>query len=178
MANPRRVSAPLLTAGVLTLVTIGLLLTLLLVIRPARADDNAAAASGGAAFTSSEQKAMTAAKVELVNLLTYSRTSFDADYARALEGTTGQLHADLAAAKGDTQKKLVEGKFDLKAEVTNAAVGGTDDNGGIQILLVAKGFRIDDKGATSVAVPNRIQLTMVTKNGKWLADDLQGIYLQ
>jgi Mce-associated membrane protein len=177
MARPR-VSAPWLSAGVLAVVTIGLLLTLLLVIRPARADDNAAAASGSAAFTTSEQKAIAAAKVELVNLLSYSRKSFDADFARALEGTTGQLHQDLAAGKDDTKQKLEDGKFDLKAEVTNAAVAGSDDHGGIQILLVAKGYRVDDKGATSVAVPNRIQLTMVEKDGKWLAGDLQGIYLQ
>lgn len=173
-----RLSAPSVTAVVLALVTAGLLVTLVGFIRPARAEHTANRASGAAAFTEDEQRAMAAAKVELVNLLTYSRKSFDADYKRALAGTTGQLHSDLADGEANTKKKLDEGKFDLKAEVTNTAVAGSDDHGGINVLLVANGYRVDDSGTRSIAVPNRIKLTMTKVDGKWLAADLQGVYLE
>ena len=45
------------------------------------------------------------------------------------------------------------------------------------MLLVANGYRVDDKGTTSAAIPKRIELTMVKVGGKWLASDLQGIDL-
>jgi Mce-associated membrane protein len=167
--------APWVTAGVLAAVAAALLVLLLVVVRPAA--DKHRETAGENAFSASEGAAMTAARVEAVNLLTYSRKSFDADFARALAGTTGQLKSDLAKDKDTTLKSLTDNKFDIKAEITDVALEGSDGAKGVQVLLVANGFRVDDTGTSSVAVPKRVQLTMVEVGGKWLATDLQGVDL-
>jgi hypothetical protein len=163
-----------MVAGVLAAVAVVLTVLLFVVVYPAR---NNHKDSGDASFTSSEQGALSAATTQTINMLTYSRKTFTADFARALAGTTGQLKSDLQKDKANTLSQLTANKFDIKATVTDTALESGDSQKGYLVLLVANGYRVDDKGALSVAIPKRIQLTMVKVGGKWLASDLQGIDL-
>ena len=117
---------------------------------------------------------MQAARVETVNLLTYARKTFDADWARALGGATGQLKSDLQTDKKTTLDNLTKNKFDVTATVSDVALAGGDAKSGYQVLVVASGHRVDDSGTPSAAIPSRLQLTMTRVDGKWLASDLVG----
>src|SRR3954470_22059536 len=86
---------PWLTALVLALVCVAIAVVLPHVHAVSvRARSAADAAAGQVALPTDDQKAVQAAATEAANLLTYSRTNFDADWNRALNGATGALKSD------------------------------------------------------------------------------------
>jgi hypothetical protein len=167
--------APWVAATALATALVVLLVLLFVLVYPAR--DRHRNASSAAAFTSTEQAAIRAAATETVNLLTYARKTFDADYGRAVAGTTGQLKSDMTKDKATTQQSLTTNKFDIKATVTDSALESGSAAKGYLVLLVSNGFRVDDNGQSSAAIPKRIELTMVRVGSKWLASNLVGIDL-
>jgi Mce-associated membrane protein len=164
-----------IAAALAAVVAAALAVVLFVVVYPARSDHSSSA--GTRALSADEQAAMKAASVQMVNLLSYTRPDFDADFARALAGTTGQLHDDLAKDKDNTLAQLKASKFDTKGTVSDVAVESGTPAKGLLVLVVAEGFKIDDKGQSSVGLPQRVELTMVRKDGKWLATDLKGLNL-
>jgi Mce-associated membrane protein len=161
--------APWVSAGVLGVLAIVLALLLGLFILPNRGD------SPGE-LTAPERSAVTAAKQELINVLTYSRKTFDADYARTLNGATGALRDDLAKKKALTRQALTTGKIDLKGAVTAAAFEQHVGDSTV-VLLSATGYTV---GADGVPVPksiDRFELTMVNVKGKWLMSDFRNVGL-
>jgi Mce-associated membrane protein len=165
----RSAAAPWLTAGVLGVLAIALALALVVFIVPNRGHVKGQ-------LTSTEKGAVTAAKQELINILTYSRKTFDADYARALNGATGSLRDDLAKKKALTLQALNAGKIDLRGKVTAAAFA-EQSGGNSVVLLSATGYTV---GADGVPVPksiDRFQLTMVKVKGKWLMSDFRNVGL-
>ncbi|MGI8760676.1 MAG: hypothetical protein ACR2LF_05150 [Jatrophihabitantaceae bacterium] len=172
-AEARAGTAPWIAASVLAAVVVALLVTLFVFLRPAaqRHDRNSAVT----AFSAAESAAMKAAATETANLLTYSRKSFDADFARALAGTTGQLNHDLKADEATTKTTLTTNKFDIKAAVTDVALESNAGSKGMLVLVVANGYRIASTGTSSIALPQRVELTMVQVKGRWLVSDLQGL---
>jgi Mce-associated membrane protein len=166
---------PWILAGVLAVVAVVLTVLLFVVVYPARDDHKDS--SDASAFNSTEQAAVSAATTQTINMLTYSRKSFDADFARALAGASGQLKSDLQKDKANTLKQLTTNKFDIKAQITDTALESGSASKGYLVLLVANGYRVDDAGTSSAAIPKRIELTMVKVGGKWLASDPQGIDL-
>lgn len=164
-----------IAAAVAAVVAAVLAVVLFVVVYPARSDHHGSA--GTRALTGDEQAAMKAASVQMVNLLSYTRKNFDADFARALAGTTGQLHDDLAQDKANTLAQLTASKFDTKGTVTDVALQSGDPKKGFIVLVVGEGFKVDDKGQAGAGLAQRVILTMVDKDGKWLASDLQGLNL-
>lgn len=163
-------------AAIALVLAAALAVVLFAVAFPARSD--ARNSAGERALSADERAAMKAASVQMVNLLTYTRKNFDADFARALAGTTGQLHADLAKDKADTLGQLNQSKFDTKGTVTDVALeSGGNAKSGLLVLVVAEGYKIDDSGRSSAGLPQRVELTMVEKGGRWLASDLKGLNL-
>lgn len=160
---------PWITAAVLGVLAIGLAVALTVFIIPNRGKTPGA-------LSSTEKSAVTAAKQELINVLTYSRKTFDADYARALSGAAGKLHDDLAAKKALTLKALNAGKFDLKGQVTEAAFEQRNGTSTV-VLLSATGYTV---GADHTPVPkssDRFELTMTDVKGNWLMTDFQNVGL-
>ncbi|MDT4908500.1 MAG: hypothetical protein QOF87_1054 [Pseudonocardiales bacterium] len=161
--------APWLTAAVLGVLAIALALTLVVFIVPNRGKTPGE-------LNATETGAVTAAKQELINVLTYSRKTFDADYARTLNGATGALRDDLSKKKALTLKTLTAGKIDLKGTVTAAAFEQNVGNTTV-VLLSATGYTV---GADGVPVPksiDRFELTMVKVKGKWLMSDFRNVGL-
>ena len=163
---------PWLVAGILAVVAAALGVTVFAVLPGSK--EHRQNSVGNSSLSGQERAAMQAARIETVNLLTYARKSFDADWARAMAGATGQLKSDLQTDKATTQQNLTKNKFDVTATVTDVGLVGGDTRSGFQVLVVASGHRVDDSGTPSAAIPSRIQLTMTKAAGKWLASDLVG----
>jgi hypothetical protein len=174
MSEPKRAQGrtPWVVAGVLVLLVA--LLTLLLVHTISVGRDNDRNAGSRFAPTSDQQQAVQAGATEAANLLTFSRKKFQADFARALNGATGNLKKDLAARKATTLSAMTKGKFDLTAKVVESAFEN-EQSGKVQLLVTINGANVNDSGQTSAAAPQRLELTMVHSGGKWLASNLSSV---
>lgn len=177
---PRRfTTAPWLTAGVAGIVFVALAVVFFAVLLPYRDDHPARGGFKAAQFSAGEQQAITAASTEAANILSYRRAHFQADWQRALDGATGSLRADVSQNKAATLSALQKGKFDLSAKVVHAAlegpVQGKATGTGYVVLVVVNGYR---SVALDVPTPQNLQVTVVKKNGKWLASDISNIGVQ
>ena len=72
------------------------------------------------------------------HILTYSRKTFDADYARALNGATGALRDDLAKKKTLTLQALNAGKIDLRGRSNRGAFEANRWTATLSSLLSAR----------------------------------------
>jgi hypothetical protein len=159
-------TAPLVTAVVLGAIAVALFVVLLAVIRPDRTHHTTARG-----LTGTEQQAVDAAKQIVTNTLTYSRASFDKDYARTLAGATGSLASDLGKLKSQVLSQMNAGKFDLQGQVTAAAFEQSDGTNYL-VLVSAQGFKLPDGGQRTLQSAPRFELTMVRTGGRWLANNL------
>lgn len=163
-------------ASALAAVAVGLVVVLVTVLLPARHRHQHAAAQVG--ITATEHAAVDAASKQVINLLTYSRKSFDADYARTSAGATGALLKDLSVAsnKSSLLQQMTSGKFDLQGQVTAAAF---EESSGANyaVLVSAQGYKVPDTGSKTLASTARFEVTMTQVKGKWLASDLQSVGL-
>ena len=167
---------PWIVAGALGAVAIVLAAVIIFVIHPERNDKHNLSKKTG--LTTTEQQAVDAASKQAVNLTTYSRAHFDADYQRTVDGATGKLSSDLndASKKKALLAQMQAGKFDLQGTVSKAAFE-TTTNGQYSVLVYVQGFQLLDGGKKSAPIANRFLLTMVRSKGKWLASDLLAVNL-
>jgi hypothetical protein len=173
--NHRRGNAPWIVAVVLALVA-GALVVFLVHTYSARNSDKRNAGRL-LAPTAEQQKAVETGAIEAANLTTLSRANYEADFARALAGASGQLRQDLQAHKAAYLSAMNAGKFDLKASVVESAFE-SEAAGKVLILVTLNGTHVVDNVANPVATPQRLELTMVPSNGKWLAADFTAVNIQ
>ena len=129
-------------------------------------------------LSSAEQAAVTAGSQQALNLLTYTRTRFDSDYARAVAGATGALKSDLTNATNKTnlRKQMTTGSFDLQGQVTASAF--EEASGANYLVLVsASGYQLPDGKSRTLSSTARFEITMTQVGGKWLAANLTTIGL-
>jgi hypothetical protein len=167
---------PWTTAAALGAVAIALFAVVAFVLHPEHRDRVAAAADVG--LTPTEQQVLQAAKTEALNLATFKRASFDADYALGLAGATGNLRSDLsdASRKADLLKTMNSGKFDLSADVVNSAVEESA-GGKYSVLIYRRDYKVPTGGQPTLTARDRLAVTMVREGGKWLASDLTSVGL-
>lgn len=187
MSMPRRESrTPWITAAVLGLVLAGLIVVFFAVLLPYRRDHHPTRTHNGAPvprvvasghilgdLTTDERAAVTAAGTEAANVLSYTRKNFEADYARALAGSTGKLKSDISnpTRKAATKSVIEQGKFDLSAKVGHAAlVGPTDKGDGYVVIVTVLGYQ---STALDVPKPQNLEVTMVRGDDRWLASDIE-----
>ena len=182
MTEPRRTPlAPWLTAAVAGLVLIALVLVYLLALRPDERDadrQHAQALRTSGQLTPAETAAMSAAGTEMVNLVTFSRAHFAADFQRALDGAAEPLRSDVENKRADTLKAMTGGKFDLYGRLTHKALSDTvQANGrhGYVVLVTINGYR---STAPDSPIQQNLAVTVVDVNGKWLASDVTNIGVQ
>lgn len=178
LTEPRRGNAPWVTAAALVLV-IAALTILLVHIYSVRNDDKRTSRNAFAP-TASEQAAVAAAATEAANLTTYARKSFEADFARATRGATGALRQDLAKQKAQTLAAMTKNKFDLKSKVVESAFESSDGADKVVALVTLNGQHVFDSpsAGSSLASAQRLELTMIRKDGKWLASNLNSVGIQ
>ena len=167
-ATARRDPAALIVAAVAGALAVALAVIYFVVVLPD--DNNSSSSTGG--FTRTEREVMSTAATVATNIQSLTRATFDGDWQRALDGTTGALHSDLAKDKARTLAVLNKNKVDLRADVTHTGLEGPTDKGnGYVVIVTMLGYSIygSKQGLPST---QRLQLTMVHVNGKWLASDI------
>ena len=158
--TPRRAVA----AGVAVVVVLAVAAAVF-VLRPSSA--------GSDEITADQRAAMRAAGNAVVDLISYRRASFDADYRRALAGTTGKLRSDMAAARKQTLQTMDAGRFDLAARLDATALVPAASGSGTNVLVVVSGWTVDNAGKRSAPKVERVQMTMTKVDGRWLAGNLR-----
>jgi hypothetical protein len=129
---------------------------------------------GASDLSSAEQAAVTAARQQTINLQTYRRKTFDADFAAALAGLTPAKATQWQANKATLKTKLTQLKQDAGATVSGAGLVSFDGKSAV-VVVASDTLRVDATGKSSTAAQNRSQVTMKLINGKWLMDDLQSV---
>lgn len=170
-----RSTAAWIVAAVLALVTAALVVFLVHILSLRSSAD--AAAGPSYALTPDQTRAVQAGTTEALNLTTLGRTTFSRDFARALNGATGQLHKDMVKGRSGYLSAMTSGKFDLKSSVVQSAFESQSGNK-VLVLVTVNGSRVVDKVTKPITTPQRFQLTMVKSGGKWLASDLLSVGVQ
>jgi hypothetical protein len=167
MADARRtLTAPWIVSAVAGAVLIATLIVYFVALRP---DEDHVTGS----LTATEQAAVNAAAQEATNLLTFSRAHFNADFNRALAGTTGAMRTDLMNQRTNTLKAITDGKFDLTATVTHKALEGPGSKGNSYLVLVTvNGYKSTAKDAPT---PSDLEVTVAKTKGKWLVAQITNI---
>ena len=176
-ADPARrgATAPWVVAVVLAVVVAALVLAL---VRSLSVGDDNDHNSGRLTRPSSQQlQAVQAGAVVAANLTTYSRKTYEADYRRALAGTTGALRTDLSKRKAAFLQAMKAGKFDLKASVVHAAFENASGSKVI-VLVTLNGTHVVDGVANPASSPQRLELTMTQLDGKWVASNFTQVGVQ
>jgi hypothetical protein len=177
MTDARQSNArPWIVAAVLGAVAIALAGVIAFVIHPQRDHRQKLARQSG--LSNAQQQAMATATTEALNLTTYSRKTFDADYARSIALATGGLKTDLTDAqkKSALLSEMNAGKFDLQGQVLNTAFeqqSGTSYG----VLVVVSGFQVPDSGTKVQNSHNRWELTISHVGTQWLVSNVQNVGL-
>jgi hypothetical protein len=129
-----------------------------------------------AGLTAREQAAVDAAAREIVDAQTFRLAHFDADFARATAGLTGDMLQELTSKKAALRSSLQKSKHDTSATVTQAALDEVDGAKAV-VLLSMKNYRIDKSGQRTPFATGSFKITMSEVGGKWLASDLTSVGL-
>jgi hypothetical protein len=105
---------------------------------------------------------------EVVNLLSYRRSDFALDYARALAGATGALQREIVLDGPRTKSSITQGRYDLRGTVTAVAVERAAGDR-VTLLVAATGTRVDDDGHERPATDARYEVTVEKVSDAWLA---------
>jgi len=130
--------------------------------------------SGLEQLTKDEQRALNAARQQVINIQTFRRKTFEADFAAALNGMTEDRKKEFAAGKQRLLDGLNAAKADGGADVNGAGLVSFNKDTAV-VLVSSDAHRTDDKGAVQPLGGSRFQLTMKLTNGKWLMSDLQAV---
>lgn len=170
MADTREARGPArFIAGGLSLVALLLAAALgvLLVVRDHHAN---------AGLSAREQAAVDAASREMVNLQTFRLAHFDADFARARSGLTGDLLKAFSPKKAALHDGLVKSRRDTSASVTQAAFEQSKGNNAV-VLMTMNNYRVDAKGKQTLFDSGRFEVTVTDIGGTWLASNLTSVGL-
>ncbi|MDT4924369.1 MAG: hypothetical protein QOG01_2082 [Pseudonocardiales bacterium] len=124
--------------------------------------------------TSELPVAAEAGRAEVVNMLTYRRSDFAIDYARALAGATGGLQRQIVLDAPRTKTAISSGRYDLRGSVTAVAVErATGDT--VTLLVAATGTQVDDNGNETQATNGQYEVTVDNMAGSWLTSAITPI---
>jgi hypothetical protein len=169
-------ATPWVVAAVLAAVAIALAGVIVFVIHPQRDHREKLARASG--LTAQQQRAMSTATTEALNLTTYARKTFDADYQRSVALATGGLATDLTnnQKKAALLSKMQAGKFDLQGQVLNTAFEQQSGNT-FGVLVVVSGFQVPDGGTKTQNSHNRWEMTVQLVGTKYLISNVQNVGL-
>lgn len=128
------------------------------------------------ALNGREQAAVDAASREMINLQSFRLAHFDADFARATSGLTGDLLTALNGKKAALKNGLATSKQDTAATVTQAGYEQAKGSSAL-VLLTMNNYRVDAKGKKTLFGSGRFEVTVNDVNGTWLASNLTSVGL-
>lgn len=171
--------APWIVATVAGLVLVGLIVTYLAFLRGDIHDaDRQRAANRHLVLgdlNAEETRAVDAGATEMLNLVSFRRAHFEADWNRALAGVTGAVRSDVDKKKQLTLNAMNKGKFDLDGRVTHKALEGPVGSGkkrGYTVLVTIEGFRSTAPDAT---LQQNFEVTVVRQGQRFLASEVHNI---
>jgi hypothetical protein len=114
--------------------------------------------------------AVTAAGHEVVDLLSYRRTDFDADFDRALDGLTGALRTQQAQRRAELRNAMTRSQLDYAGQVR--AIGIESASGSSVLLLVcATGYSVQAQGSRQQSGTERFEVGVQYVRGRWLVSE-------
>lgn len=120
--------------------------------------------------------AVAAGVAQVTSMLTYGRSTFARDTARAEAGAVGAVLTDLRKNSPTLRTQMMQGGFDLRGEIGSAAtVSVSADH--VVLLVAAAGYRVPDHGSQTLQTRARFQVDLVDVGGTWRTDELESIGL-
>lgn len=111
-----------------------------------------------------------AGRAEVINLLSYRRSQFEADLRQALSGATGALRSEIQANSADTRAAMVKGNYDLSGTVTAVAVERANRDT-LTMLVAAAESRLVD-GRTPEVTAMRYEVTVIRAGSGWAVSQI------
>lgn len=111
---------------------------------------------------------------EVVNLLSYSRSNYQTDFGRALDGLTGPLLAQWQTQKTSILAQLTTAKADYLGEIRCIGIEIVSDDSVI-MLVAASSYSVNDAGVRSVLSLPNLEIGVTRINGTWLVNQFQSI---
>ncbi|MGH8861153.1 MAG: hypothetical protein ACRDVG_07940, partial [Jatrophihabitantaceae bacterium] len=113
--------------------------------------------------------AVTAGAAEVVNLLSYSRADFDADFNRAMDGLTAPLRAQRLAQRDPLHATMDRSQSDFAGTVRSVGIESADGSS-VLLLVCATGYRTT-AGGTPVSGTQRVEVGVSFVHGRWLVSE-------
>jgi hypothetical protein len=114
--------------------------------------------------------AVIAAAHEVVDLLSYTRNDFDADYARALDGLTTTLRTSQEAQRAPLKASMTAQQIDFAGSIRSVGVESASGTS-VLMLVCATGYRIDNTGKTVAAGGLRFEIGVTYTGHRWLVSE-------
>ena len=127
---------------------------------------------GAPSGTAELGRAVEAARAEVVNALTYTRSQFDADLRRALAGAADPLRSQLTADAAATRRAMTSGGYDLSGVVVASAVKSASGTS-VELMVAADSSRIGSSGSS--VSPARYDVTVNEIGGTWVVSRIQAL---
>jgi hypothetical protein len=111
---------------------------------------------------------------EVVNLLSFRRAHYDADFARALAGLTGPLLAEQQGQKRSILVAMSAAKADYAGEVRCIGIESAAGDS-VSMLVAASSYQVAADGTRTLQTLPRLVIGVVRVNGHWLVDQFQAV---
>jgi len=111
---------------------------------------------------------------ETVNLLTYGRATFAADFQRAIEGLDAALAGQQRAKQAQLQSTMTSGGFDYRGTVSALAVVSAAPSS-VELLELADGYQQTDSGQRILSSSLRLDVQVDFEQGRWLVTRFQPV---
>jgi len=157
---PLRLSLPLTIA-----------VSALLVLALAAAVTSGVLLSGKTATDRAGQQALATAKAYAVTVTTYDYQNLDRNFADVLDGATGEFKDQYSGASQTLRQLIANAKATAKGSVLGAGISSASTD---QVVVVVFVDQLISNAAT--AQPridrNRVEMTLVPRDGRWLVSKL------
>jgi hypothetical protein len=114
--------------------------------------------------------AVTAGAREVVNLLSYARATFDADFARAIDGLTGPLRTQQVQQRAGLEQSMNQSQTDYAGVVRSVGVEGASGSS-VLLLVCATGYSLQPGSAAPKSGTERFEVGVENVKGHWLVSE-------
>lgn len=124
-----------------------------------------------AKLRASEVAARQAARTYAIDLTTYDYTSLDHDFSWVTNGATASFAKEYAAANAPLRTVITKLKARATGTVTDAAATATSTSK-VNVLLFVDQTIVNGSNSKTRTERNRVVMTMVHRDGRWIVDDV------
>lgn len=116
--------------------------------------------------------ALSAAKAEVLGLISMSSETSDVNIAALLDGATAEFREELQSQAGRLGGELRQNEVDASGEIVSAAVSTFDDDKAT-VIVAARGT-VSNKQTSQPEPRNyRLEVNVVSKGDRWLVSGLE-----